>query len=151
MRPLEVTARSENGRAVVRLRGELDIATADTLRRGLRDARRDHGDDLVLDLSDLEFMDSGGLSVIVACYKAAAAAGGGVALAAPRPVIRRALEITGLHRRMPVHGTLREALAATPDGDGEPAGSGAAARGAAGSPDGGGAPNTRGAAHPDPA
>ncbi|RSN69170.1 anti-sigma factor antagonist [Actinomadura sp. WAC 06369] len=115
VRPLEVTARSENGRAVVRLRGELDIATADTLRRGLRDARRDHGDDLVLDLSDLEFMDSGGLSVIVACYKAAAAAGGGVALAAPRPVIRRALEITGLHRRMPVHGTLREALAATPD------------------------------------
>lgn len=120
MRPLEVTARAENGRAVVRLRGELDIATADTLRRGLRDARRDHGDDLVLDLTDLEFMDSGGLSVIVAFFKAATAAGGGVALAAPRPVIRRTLEITGLHRRIPVHGSLREALAGEPAPDGAP-------------------------------
>ncbi|MFV2179808.1 anti-sigma factor antagonist [Actinomadura sp. LOL_016] len=120
MRPLEVTARAENGRAVVRLRGELDIATADTLRRGLRDARRDHGDDLVLDLTDLEFMDSGGLSVIVAFYKTATAAGGGVALAAPRPMIRRTLEITGLHRRIPVHGSLREALGGEPAPDGAP-------------------------------
>ncbi|TDD32060.1 anti-sigma factor antagonist [Actinomadura sp. KC06] len=108
--PLEVTIRPRGGRAVVRLRGELDIASADDLRRHLNDARREHGEDLVLDLADLEFMDSGGLSVIVACYKATSAAGGSLVLAAPRPIVRRALEITGLHRRITVTDTVDEAL-----------------------------------------
>ncbi|MEU8797560.1 STAS domain-containing protein [Spirillospora sp. NPDC048819] len=107
---LEVTTRPHGGRAVVRLRGELDIACSDDLRRQLNDARREHGEHLVLDLADLEFMDSGGLAVIVACYKAATAAGGGLVLAAPRPLIRRTLEITGLHRRIPVVPTLEDAL-----------------------------------------
>ena len=111
MPPLQVTARSDGGRTVVRLCGELDIACTEDLRRGLDAARREHGEDLVLDLADLEIMDSGGLSVIVACYKAATAAGGSLTLAGPRPIVRRALEITGLHRRIPVKATLQEALA----------------------------------------
>ncbi len=107
---LEVTTRSDGGRTVVRLRGELDIACSEELRRNLNEARREHGEHLVLDLAELEFMDSGGLSVIVACYKATTAAGGSLTLAGPRPIIRRALEITGLHRRIPVTATLDEAL-----------------------------------------
>lgn len=110
MPPLEVTTRSDGGRAVVRLRGELDIACSEDLRRDLNEARREHGEHLVLDLADLEFMDSGGLSVIVACYKATTAAGGSLTLAGPRPIVRRTLEITGLHRRIPVTETLQEAL-----------------------------------------
>ncbi|GAA2140891.1 STAS domain-containing protein [Actinomadura napierensis] len=112
MPPLEVTARSHAGRAVVRLRGELDIAGSDELRRRLDAARREHGDHLILDLADLEFMDSQGLSVIVGCYKAATAAGGSLTLAGPRPIVRRTLEITGLHRRIPVQATLEAALSA---------------------------------------
>ncbi|WP_165978253.1 STAS domain-containing protein [Actinomadura darangshiensis] len=115
MPPLEVTTRPDGGRAVLRLCGELDIACSDDLRRHLNEARREHGDHLVLDMTDLEFMDSHGLSVIVAYYKSATAAGGSLVLAGPRPIVRRALEITGLHRRIPVTGTLEEALAAEPD------------------------------------
>ncbi|XRQ13612.1 STAS domain-containing protein [Actinomadura welshii] len=107
---LEMTTRPHGGRTVVRLRGELDIASSEELRRHLDEARREHGEHLVLDLAGLEFMDSGGLSVIVACYKAATAAGGGLTLAAPRPLIRRTLAITGLHRRIPVTATLEEAI-----------------------------------------
>ncbi|MDL4819599.1 STAS domain-containing protein [Actinomadura opuntiae] len=110
MPPLEVTARSHAGRAVVRLRGELDIAGSDELRRRLDAARREHGDHLILDLAELDFMDSQGLSVIVGCYKAATAAGGSLTLAGPRPIVRRTLEITGLNRRIPVQATLEAAL-----------------------------------------
>ncbi|MFA1545431.1 STAS domain-containing protein [Actinomadura chokoriensis] len=110
MPPLEVTTRSDGGRTVVRLSGELDIACSEDLRRDLNAARREHGEHLVLDLAGLEFMDSNGLSVIVDCYKAATAAGGSLTLAGPRPIVRRALEITGLHRRIPVTETLQEAL-----------------------------------------
>ncbi|WP_433462622.1 STAS domain-containing protein [Spirillospora sp. CA-128828] len=115
MPPLEVTTRPDGGRAVVRLCGELDIASADDLRRHLNEARREHGERLVLDMTELAFMDSGGLSVIVACYKATTAAGGSLVLAGPLPIVRRTLEITGLHRRIPVLDTLEEALAAEPD------------------------------------
>lgn len=117
---LEVTMRPHGGRAVVRLRGELDIACADDLRRQLDEARREHGEHLVLDLADLKFMDSGGLAVIVGCYKAATAAGGSLTLAAPRPLVRRTLEITGLHRRIPVVATLEDALR-DPEPDRDPA------------------------------
>ena len=110
---LEVTTRPHAGRAVVRLRGDLDVASSEDLRRHLDQARREHGEHLVLDLADLEFMDSGGLSVIVACYKAATAAGGSLTLAAPKPLVRRSLEITGLHRRIPVVTTLEEATTGT--------------------------------------
>ncbi|MBO2465148.1 STAS domain-containing protein [Actinomadura violacea] len=144
MPPLEVTARSHAGRAVVRLRGELDIAGSDELRRHLEAARREHGDHVILDLAELEFMDSQGLSVIVGCYKAATAAGGSLTLAGPRPVVRRTLEITGLHRRIPVQATLEAALsagrhAAVPNpardagrGDGEPPAPSAAPHGSPG-------------------
>ncbi|WP_395104886.1 STAS domain-containing protein [Actinomadura sp. SCN-SB] len=112
MDPLTVTARQADDRTIVELRGELDVANSDDLRERLRAIRRSHGERLVLDLSGLEFMDSHGLSVIVGCYQAAVAAGGDVALAAPQPVVRRNLEITGLHRRITVAGTVEEALAA---------------------------------------
>ncbi|MFC6881806.1 STAS domain-containing protein [Actinomadura yumaensis] len=114
MPPLEVTARAHDGHTVVRLRGELDIAAADDLRRRLRAARQAHGDHVILDLEGLEFMDSQGLSVIVACYKAATEAGGSLTLAGPQPIVRRTLEVTGLHRRMTVVGSIDEALAARP-------------------------------------
>ncbi|MQY07806.1 STAS domain-containing protein [Actinomadura macrotermitis] len=111
MRPLELTTRAHAGRALVRLRGELDAAGSQELQRCLRSARRDHGENLVLDLADLEYMDAIGLSVLVGCYKDVTAAGGSLTLAGPRPVVRRTLEVTGLNRRMTVVGTLDEALA----------------------------------------
>ncbi|XVQ08747.1 STAS domain-containing protein [Spirillospora sp. CA-255316] len=115
MLPLDVTALPQDGRAVVRLSGELDIANGDDLRERLRAVRRSYGDHLVLDLTDLRFMDSHGLSIIIDCYKAVSEAGGGLVLAAPRPIVRRTLEITGLHRRITVTPTVEEALAARPD------------------------------------
>ncbi|MFG2005436.1 STAS domain-containing protein [Spirillospora sp. NPDC048911] len=111
MQPLQVTAEPHDGLTVVRLRGELDIANADDLRRELHAARREHGDIMILDLEDLEFMDSHGLSVIISCYKVTTAAGGGVSLAAPRPIVRRTLEVTGLTGRLTVFDSLDEAVA----------------------------------------
>ncbi|MFI0349161.1 STAS domain-containing protein [Actinomadura sp. 9N407] len=111
MPPLDVTAHRHDGCAVVRLSGELDIANGEDLRERLRAIRASHGDHLVLDLSDLMFMDSHGLSIIIDCYKAVGENGGSLALAAPRPIVRRALEVMGLHRRITVVATVDEAVA----------------------------------------
>ncbi|HEU5156561.1 MAG TPA: STAS domain-containing protein [Streptosporangiaceae bacterium] len=111
MQHLQLTTQEIDGHAVVRLKGELDIATVDYLRDDLRKARHSYGEHVVLDLTELDFMDSQGLSVIVACQKAATAAGGSLALVAPRPIVRRTLEITGLSARLQVFDTVEEAIA----------------------------------------
>jgi anti-sigma B factor antagonist len=116
---LTLNTRAFDGCAVVSLRGELDIASADELRRHLRQTRRTHGDHIILDLDDLEFMDSHGLSVIINCYKAVIAESGSLALAGARPIIMRTLEITGLHRRLPMYDTVEQAAAQR--GDSQPA------------------------------
>jgi anti-sigma B factor antagonist len=110
---LQLTTEEADGHAVVRLKGELDIATVDELREDLRKARQAYGEHVILDLTDLEFMDSQGLSVIVGCHKAVTAAGGGLALVAPRPIVRRTLEITGLSGRLHVFDSIAEAVTAT--------------------------------------
>jgi anti-sigma B factor antagonist len=95
----------------VRLKGELDIATVDQLRQHLNKARQACGEHVILDLTDLEFMDSQGLSVIVSCHKAVSAAAGSLSLVSPRPIVRRTLEITGLVRRLDVFDSVEEASA----------------------------------------
>jgi anti-anti-sigma factor len=106
---LRVSARSHRGHAVVDLSGDLDIASVDDLRGQLRSARQAHGDHVILDLTELDFMDSQGLSVIIGCHKAVSAAGGSLALVAPRPIVKRTLEITGLNRRFSIFNTVAEA------------------------------------------
>jgi anti-sigma B factor antagonist len=112
---LHISTRPHHGHTVVGLRGDLDIASVDDLRGQLRSARQAHGDHLILDLTDLEFMDSQGLSVIIGCHKAVSAAGGSLALVAPRPIVLRTLQITGLDRRFAIFNTVEEA-------SGQPAG-----------------------------
>lgn len=108
MQQLELTTQQRDGRAVVRLKGELDIATAAELRQHLTTARQSYGENVILDLTELEFMDSQGLSVIVSCHKAVHAAAGSLVLVAPRPIVRRTLEITGLSRRLDVCDSIEE-------------------------------------------
>jgi anti-sigma B factor antagonist/stage II sporulation protein AA (anti-sigma F factor antagonist) len=81
----------------VRLTGDIDLAVkdhlTDELRRGL--AAVPTGGRLVIDLREVDFMDSTGLSCVAEIAGAARASGRSVCLRGPRPVLRRALEITG--------------------------------------------------------
>jgi anti-anti-sigma factor len=54
-------ARDERGTCRLTLRGELDLGTAEQLERALADA----GDDVVLDLRGLTFMDSTGVRALL--------------------------------------------------------------------------------------
>ena len=111
MRQLQLITRRHGGYAVVRLTGELDIATVDDLRQHVRTAREKYGERIILDLTDLEFMDSQGLSAIIEVHKSVTAAAGRLALVSPRPIVRRTLEITGLTRRLDIVDTVEEAAA----------------------------------------
>lgn len=77
--------------------GEVDISITDSLRENIDRALQDYGlNDLIFDLSGVEFVDSAGLGVILGRYKKVAARGGKVYLAGAKPQVKKILELSGL-------------------------------------------------------
>ncbi|WSB04749.1 STAS domain-containing protein [Streptomyces sp. NBC_01794] len=97
--------------AILTIGGELDIDTATSLHHHMANQFLHGRRHLVLDLSDLQFMDSSGLNVLIKAGREARDTGGDVHLAAPTPIVLRLFEITGLSVAMPIHSTVDEALA----------------------------------------
>jgi len=100
---LRLARHSIGNAVVVAVEGELDLFTAPFLRDEVRDAIKQDGARLVLDLHALSFMDSSGLSVLIEAWRLATGQGGGVALAAPQAPVARILRTTGLDRRIKVY------------------------------------------------
>jgi anti-sigma B factor antagonist len=94
--PFRVTVSETVGRAVVSLEGELDLSSAPELRELLVALAEKDGTDIVLDLTDLVFVDSTGLSVLVMALNRSRGAGGSITLRNPSASVMRILEITGL-------------------------------------------------------
>lgn len=94
---LQVSTVSQAGHAVVTAVGELDLYTAPRLQQALVTLLREREvDRVVVDLSGVDFCDSTGMNVLLSGMKRVAERGGVFELAAPRPAVRRILQVTGL-------------------------------------------------------
>ena len=102
---------SRDGNVVVRLAGELDLYNARTLREVLFGAADDAPQRLVVDLSEVAFIDSTALGVLIET-RARLANRRAFILAAPGVETRRALEVSGLDRHFSLHETVDQALIA---------------------------------------
>lgn len=110
---LGIDIRNENhGESVVyRLFGNLDIATAPTVRAALLEAS-ETAHDIIVDLTGLEFIDSTGLGALIGAHRRALEHDGKVRLVVREGPIARLLNITGLVRVFSVYSSFDEALAA---------------------------------------
>ncbi len=97
---------------VVRVDGRVDAETCHLLRQHLLDLATQQISRVTLDLSAVTFLDSSGLSVLVAGLKALRQAGGGLNLAATRSQARTALRLTLLDTILPIFDTVDEGVAA---------------------------------------
>lgn len=91
--PLQILD-SESDPACVRLVGELDLSTAGLAAEAI--LPKCDGSTLSLDLSELTFMDSSGVRVLLEAFKAVSSKGGTFALLSPTPVVRRIIDLLGL-------------------------------------------------------
>ena len=90
----------DDSERVIRLRGELDIESTPDLERVLL-RTRPAGQRVVLDLTELKFMDSTGLRVLLRARAAADEGRWEINLRNVPPTIRRLFDMTGVHAALP--------------------------------------------------
>jgi anti-sigma B factor antagonist len=108
---IRISSQRRDGFAVVAVTGELDIVTSRRFDECLAEVRQDD-DHIIVDLSAVDFMDTGSLAVIVGHWKQLTAAGGTLALAGARYRYTKTLWITGLADRLPLYESVDAAVAA---------------------------------------
>lgn len=84
------------GAIVVHAHGEIDLASAPALRHAIAEAIWAHPDSVVIDFTDVEFMDSACVHALIASATQAANAGVELELRGPRGPLARVLDVCGL-------------------------------------------------------
>ncbi|PSM42576.1 anti-anti-sigma factor [Streptomyces dioscori] len=102
---LTLRTRTAPAGAVIELAGDLDHHSAPEVRAALPGLDLRPGQQLVLDLGDVTFCDSSGITVLIAARNHALTAGAGIALAAVPDPVSRIFRICGLDQVFPVHPT----------------------------------------------
>lgn len=94
----DMNVSTESNVTVINLSGDLDFHTARRLREKLLELHGAGVTNVVLDMAALEFIDSSGLSVLVAGLKRLRNSDGNLTLRAVPEQTRRVLEVSGLSR-----------------------------------------------------
>ena len=108
---LRLSSQHRDGAMIVAVGGELDVVTSRQFDEYLTEVCGEHTR-VILDLSAVDFMDTGSLAVIVGHWKQLTAAGGTLMLAGARYRYTKTLWITGLADRLPLYDSVEAALAA---------------------------------------
>jgi anti-sigma B factor antagonist len=101
----------DGARVLLSVRGEIDMATVGGVRLAIEGAAARGGGDVWLDLTEVDFMDSTGLTALVAGYQALDGRRFAIICPSEGPVYR-ALEVSGLSELLPVYPSRKDADAA---------------------------------------
>jgi anti-sigma B factor antagonist len=90
-----------DGQVILRLRGELDLASADQVQQRL-DALQAAGEAVLLDVDGLLFMDSSGLRVVLQAAENSRQSGWSFSLTAGSEQVRNLFASAGVTDRLPI-------------------------------------------------
>ncbi len=97
---VHITGTGETRVAV--LEGSCDLATAPNLRQALQSLVPPDVKEVVLDVTDLAFIDSTGLGVVLGAMRRLREGGGVLSIAGAQGIVKRVLEITDLDKVIPL-------------------------------------------------
>jgi anti-sigma B factor antagonist len=95
-----VEVRSQNGVTVIAVSGELDLASSPALQEEIDRIASSDSRMLIIDLRELDFMDSTGLSVLVRAHQRAEEQGRQLAMVRGPQQVQRLLRLTGVADRL---------------------------------------------------
>ena len=102
---VEVDRREPAPAVTVKVRGEIDVATAPALQQRLETLLDGGVEDLVLDLQDVPFCDVSGLNMLLRVQTQLWARGGRLRVRRPCPTLRRMVAVLGLVDCLPLMAT----------------------------------------------
>ncbi|MDX3693846.1 anti-sigma factor antagonist [Streptomyces europaeiscabiei] len=102
--------RTDHGRTVLELHGEIDIAAAVEIIPHLDEATSRPGARIVIDLRHVEFFDCSGLRLLYRARQRVLDRDGELRLVCTHPLTLRVLKVTGLARLLPPAPSLDSAL-----------------------------------------
>jgi anti-sigma B factor antagonist len=108
---LQMDVRCESRAVVVTVRGSAGMVHAHRVRMELEHLTEHPGTNIILDLSELEFIGADGVDAILAGRELSRMRKGQIRLVNPGPNVRRLLEITRLTQVMPIYASVEEAMA----------------------------------------
>jgi anti-anti-sigma factor len=98
---MAITSGREGDVHVIALAGELDLATADELEQEIVRVEATDADSIVVDLSDLRFMDSTGVRILLSADARSRADGSRLALLRGPAAVQRVFELSGIIDLLP--------------------------------------------------
>ena len=105
------TVQDVESATVLRVYGEIDVSTAGELRETLLQLfARQWPKHLVVDLTDVTFLDSTGIGVLVGAHKRVTKEGGWFTVVVGTPLVRKTVQLAGLLRIWRVISTVDDAL-----------------------------------------
>ena len=104
--PVDIRRHERQQWTVLSVVGELDIVGAPELRQAVVKAVADGARRLILDFSDLDFVDSFGIGVVVGALKRVRQRDGDLAVVCPVPRVRRVFEMCDLDRVLAMHASV---------------------------------------------
>jgi len=107
---IKVGIRQLETAAVVDVAGEVDMATSPELRSALKRLTRSSPARIVVNLTDVDFMDSSGIATLVQAMKESKPHGGQVVLAAPSQNLLRVLQLSNLTTLFRIYATVDDAI-----------------------------------------
>ena len=106
----DVSEAADNGVPILTVRGEVDVATSPELRERLFALIETGHKMLIVDLTDVSFVDSTALGVLVSGLKQLRDRDGDLRLVVTQPHIAKVFEITGLTNVFAIYPTVPEAV-----------------------------------------
>lgn len=109
---LQINVRKVGEANIIDLNGELDAYTSPRFREVMLDLIEDGGAKLVINMANVEYIDSSGLGALVGGLKRASERHGRIVVVCTSPQVKKVFEITGLEKVFPIYDSEDNAIKA---------------------------------------
>lgn len=106
---MEYSVVEKNNYAIVKFKGEIDVATSIQARDVLKSLIDKGKVNIIIDFSDVTFIDSSGLGVIVVAYRSVKEKGGSIKFANVNNRVKKLFEITRTEKHFEFYNTVEDA------------------------------------------
>jgi anti-sigma B factor antagonist len=109
---MEIQIREDGKVQILACQGRMDAQVSGLLKESILELLDKGATELVVDLENLEFLDSSGLGALVSCLRRIKEKKGEIKLAGLRPEVRSIFDITRVSRLFDIRETVGEAVKA---------------------------------------